>query len=259
VAANLSCVNSSSTDDDGDRLRSWERRTSAVLTVFGALFLAAYAIRILSPGLPRTGHLAVEAVELVTWAALGIDVTVRLWLTKDRKRFLRTHIFDLIVLALPLARPLRVLRLVSILTIVHRRITAGTRLRLSVYVGGTTALLVFVASLAVLDAERHAPRANIHTYFDSLWWTICTVSTVGYGDHYPTTAEGRIIAVGLMVGGIGLLGFVTGSLASWFIDRFSDLQSTEEETRDELVELISEVRGLRAEIAALRDQVPKRG
>jgi voltage-gated potassium channel len=232
-----------------------------VLTFSGALFLLAYAVRILKPDLSRAGHRTVEIIELVTWAALLVDITVRLVLSTDRRRFLRTHVFDLIVLALPAARPLRVLRLVSILTIVHRRVTAATRLRLSVYVGGTTALLMFVASLAVLDAERHNPKANITTYFESLWWTVCTVSTVGYGDHYPITVEGRVIAVGLMIGGIGLLGFVTGSLASWFTDRFSEIQATEAETRDEVADLLIEVRALRAEIAELKTlsaQVPKR-
>jgi voltage-gated potassium channel len=234
------------------RLRAWEQRTSAVLTFSGGLFLLAYAVRVLKPDLPSKGHLTVEIVELVTWAALLVDIAVRLGLSTNRRRFLRTHIFDLIVLALPAARPLRVLRLVSILTAVHRRVTAGTRLRLSVYVGGTTALLVFVASLAVLDAERHSAKANITTYGESLWWTICTVSTVGYGDHYPITVEGRAIAVGLMIGGIGLLGFVTGSLASWFTDQFSQLQANEVETRDDVAELLVEVRTLRAEIAELK-------
>ena len=79
-------------------------------------------------------------------------------------------------------------------------------------------LVGFVASLAVLDAERHAPDASITTFGEAVWWTITTISTVGYGDRYPVTAEGRLVAASLMVAGIALLGVVTASLASWFVE-----------------------------------------
>jgi voltage-gated potassium channel len=237
------------------RLRAWERRTGGGLTVLGVLFLAAYAVPILSPDLPRTWHVLAEAAEIVTWVLLGVDFGIRTRLAADRRRFLRTHVFDLIVLALPLLRPLRALRLVAIVLVMHRRAVSATRLRLSTYVGGTTLLLVFVASLAVLDAERRSADANITSYFDAVWWTMTTLSTVGYGDHYPTTAEGRVMAMVLMVCGVGLLGFVTGSLASWFIDRFSELEQNESETRDDVADLLTEVRGLRAELGLLRTEL----
>jgi len=78
---------------------------------------------------------------------------------------------------------------------------------------------VFCASLAELDAERHTHSANITTFGDSLWWAMSTVTTVGYGDKYPVTAEGRFVAVGLMIGGVALIGVITAALASWLIDR----------------------------------------
>ncbi len=67
----------------------------------------------------------------------------------------------------------------------------------------------------MLDAERHAENASITTFRDALWWTLTTMSTVGYGDRYPVTAEGRLVAGLLMVGGIALLGVITGTIASW--------------------------------------------
>jgi voltage-gated potassium channel len=237
------------------RLRAWERRTGGSLTVLGVLFLVAYAVPILAPDLPRTWHVLAEAAEIITWIVLGVDFVIRVRLAADRRRFLRTHVFDLIVLALPLLRPLRALRLVAIVLVVHRRAASATRLRLSTYVGGTALLLVFVASLAVLDAERRSPDANIGSYFDALWWTMTTLSTVGYGDHYPTTVEGRVMAMVLMVCGVGLLGFITGSLASWFIDRFSDLERHEAETRDDVADLLTEVRGLRTELGFVRAEL----
>ena len=79
------------------------------------------------------------------------------------------------------------------------------------------AVLVFVAAVAELDAERGAPKANITGFGDALWWAATTITTVGYGDHYPVTTEGRAIAVGLMVLGIALVGLLTASIAAWFV------------------------------------------
>jgi voltage-gated potassium channel len=71
--------------------------------------------------------------------------------------------------------------------------------------------------VAALDAERDAPKANITTIGDALWWAATTVTTVGYGDRYPVTTTGRIIAVTLMVVGIALVGAITASIAAWFV------------------------------------------
>lgn len=90
-------------------------------------------------------------------------------------------------------------------------------LRVVVYVAGTVAPVGFVAAVAVLDAERDAWDASITTFGDALWWTVTTITTVGCGDRYPVTTEGRIVAGALMVGGIALLGVVTASIASWFV------------------------------------------
>ncbi len=109
-------------------------------------------------------------------------------------------------------------------------------------------LVLFVSALAVLDAERDSPDANITSFGDALWWAATTVSTVGYGDRYPTTTAGRFVAAGLMVAGIALLGVVTAALASWFVTRLGQVELTQEETRSEVTELAAEVRRLRAAI-----------
>jgi len=98
-------------------------------------------------------------------------------------------------------------------------------------------LVAFCGALAVLDAERASPEANIVTCGDAMWWAVTTMTTVGYGDRYPTTGVGRIAAAGLMIAGMALLGIVTASIASWLIEHVT---ATEEDAAD-----------LRAEIAAL--------
>jgi voltage-gated potassium channel len=160
------------------------------------------------------------------------------------------------VLVLPILRPLRALRLVVAIKVLNRRTEMLTRGRLAVYVAATTVLLVVVAALAVLDAERGAPDATIATYPQALWWAVVTVTTVGYGDYSPVTVEGRLVALAMMIGGIGLIGFVTGSLASWIVERIS----TEDRQRDEpgaadAAALLEEIRALRAEVAGLRSEV----
>ncbi len=91
-----------------------------------------------------------------------------------------------------------------------------------------------VAGGLVLDAERGAANANIVTAQDALWWAATTVTTVGYGDRFPVTGQGRLIAVAPMVGGIALLGVVTASVAAWFVRRFSALEATEEAAEAEV-------------------------
>ena len=87
------------------------------------------------------------------------------------------------------------------------------------YVTVTATLFVYIGALAVLDAEQDTPTANITTFGNALWWAVETITTVGYGDYYPVTLPGRLVAVSLMISGITVLGLVTATLASWLLDR----------------------------------------
>ena len=119
----------------------------------------------------------------------------------------------------PLLRPLRLLRLATLLKVMNRKASTGLRGKVAIYVVGGSALLAFCGALAVLDAERANPDRNIVSFGDAIWWAITTMTTVGYGDRYPTTGIGRLAAAALMVGGITLLGVVTATFASWFIEK----------------------------------------
>jgi voltage-gated potassium channel len=83
-------------------------------------------------------------------------------------------------------------------------------------VGLASILLVVFASIAVLQFEPAHADANIRTASDAPWWAWTTVTSVGYGDRYPITPEGRIIGAVLMTAGVGLFGTFTGFVASWF-------------------------------------------
>ena len=101
-----------------------------------------------------------------------------------------------LVVALPLLRPLRLLRLVLLLRVLNRRATTGLRGRLAVYVAGGATLLAFCGALTVLDAERSNPEANITNFGDAIWWAATTMTTVGYGAIRATAARRPAPVVG---------------------------------------------------------------
>lgn len=78
---------------------------------------------------------------------------------------------------------------------------------------------VALGSITVLDAEQDAKGANITTFGDALWWACTTVTTVGYGDRFPVTVQGRVVAVGLMLVGIAVVGAVTATIAAWLVSQ----------------------------------------
>ena len=107
--------------------------------------------------------------------------------------------------------------------------------------------------LAVFDKERYLPGSTINTFGKALWWSITTVTTVGYGDVYPVTNTGRVIAVLLMIGGIGLVGVVTAALASWIIQRVAEEETAiQAATAAHVEELRSEIRELTKSYAEKR-------
>jgi len=248
-------VSRAATSPDDERglgepaLARWERGADWPLTALAVVFLAGYAWQVLDASAPPSRRAAIDVALWLIWGVFTADYVIRFALARRKARFLWRHLFDLVAVALPMLRQLRVLRVISAVNILNRRAATAVHGRVAVYVAGVTALVGTCAALAVLDAERGDPNATITTFPDALWWTLTTISTVGYGDRYPVTPEGRLVAAGLMIAGIALLGVITGTIASWFVDRIRGFeQSMENRIHDEM-------RSLRAEIAALRAEL----
>ncbi|TWP53174.1 potassium channel family protein [Lentzea tibetensis] len=218
------------------------------MTALAVVFLVAYAWQVLDDKATTGLHAVLEIVLWGVWAVFLVDYLARFKLAENKGRFVVQHLFDLLAVLLPMVRQLRVLRLVSVLKVLNKRFQGKIRQRVGIYVGGVTVLVSLCASLAVLDAERHHANATITTFPDALWWTLTTMSTVGYGDRYPVTTEGRLVAALLMVGGIALLGVITGTIASWLVEKLKGVEEAELETA-------AEVRKLRAELAELRAEL----
>ncbi|WP_025272577.1 potassium channel family protein [Haloglycomyces albus] len=238
-----------------DRLRQWEHNTTAILMVLAVLFLLAYATRVLAPGLPDTVRQSLIAVDILIWTFFALEYLWRLRLAGRGRRieYMVATPLEAVTVLLPPARPLRLLRAtILILELIARHTQLLVRTRMSFLVIGSIGMMLFLSSLAVLDAERDA-NSNINTWTDAMWWSFVTVTTVGYGDYTPVTLMGRIIAVVLMVVGIGLFGFVAATLASWITDKMKTLEARNH-SEDEAGpgELEDEVHALRKEIAELR-------
>lgn len=206
---------------DESRLQRWEQRVEWPLAIIALIFLAAYSIRVLAETQGRLDG-ALIAIMWITYGAFIVDYVIRLFLATDRGTWFLRHIPDLLIIALPLLRPLRLLRAFVLVVALQRAIGAAVRGRVTIYTVSATVLLLYVASLAMLEEERYVPESSITNFGDALWWSFTTITTVGYGDQEPVTTVGRLIAVALMIGGIGLIGIVTATLASWIVQRVAE-------------------------------------
>ncbi|WP_314168281.1 potassium channel family protein [uncultured Actinomyces sp.] len=235
-------------DSTGARLRTWERATEWPLTGAAVVFLAAYAWEVLANaqgGAKDAAELVIDAV----WVLFGVDYLVRLALASSRSRWFLHHLPDLAVIALPILRPLRLLRLVTLVGIMQRSAGTALRGRITLYTVGSAALLISTSALAALDAERHEPGASIRAFGQALWWALTTITTIGYGDTTPVSTEGRCIAALLMIGGVALIGVVTATLASWIVSL------VEEENAEQEAATQAQVATLQQQVSELSERI----
>ncbi|MET8871109.1 ion channel [Nocardia sp. NPDC004604] len=239
--------------DDGQpsRRQVWEHATGIPMVVLAVLFIGVYAWHVLDTGASPRLDAWLERVDILIWAVFAADFGIRMWLSTDRWRFVRTHPLELLIVLLPPFRPVRLLRaaLLVLDTLNRNRVT---RARLAIFVGTSSALTLVLCSLAFFDAEYGAPDSKIHNFGDALWWSMVSVTTVGYGDVYPVTVHGRLIALILMTLGIGLISFAIGTTTSWVMEQLRNVEVTADRTDREITVLIDEIRSLRAEVAELR-------
>lgn len=220
------------------------------ILVLSVLSLGAIAADSLLP-LPVEISRLLQWVDLLACAAFFVDFVIRFRAAESKMAFMKWGWIDLLA-SVPNIEVLRVGRFVRILRVL--RLLRGIQsLRRLVNVlfgrsqqGGVTSvamimfLLIVVSSTAILWFER-GDGANIRTAGDAVWWSVTTVTTVGYGDRYPVTPEGRAIAGALMVCGVGLFGALSGIVASLFLGQ-----------RAEQDAMLSEIKAMRAELAKLQ-------
>jgi len=181
-------------------------------------------------------------LQMVLWALFAVDYCVRLYLAPRRIYFLTHNLMNLAIVLLP------AWRIVSFLAMLHMTANRQYKLlsELAVKLFGYTLIFVIMAALAIFSIEQGAPGALIKDIWTAYWWTLATLATVGYGDVYPVTVPGRVIAVVVMIYGVGLFGVITGALATWVIEKISGV------TKEDHAATKADIEALHAEIAELK-------
>ena len=250
-----------------ERLERWERRSRPAI-------IAAAVVPLIGVSSGQQTSTIGIIVEIVSWLVFLVDLVVHMRL---RPHYLRSGVgrFDLsiVVLTSPwyllvgdggqFVALLRLARLARVAMIGFKTPRVKRLLerlgRPFIYV----AIVLVVSSAIVERAEHH--EHGFKTFGDSLWWGVVTITTVGYGDLVPESRVGRITATVLMLTGIALLGTVAASLASLFrSEDVADERSGEgsgvptSPGADDVAQVLEELRSLRAEVAALRDELQHR-
>ncbi|MEY9951088.1 potassium channel family protein [Leifsonia sp. EB34] len=199
--------------DDAKR-RRYEAATVWPGVVASVAFLVAYSWTVLDPGMGRLLYAALIWLLALIWVAFLVDYVVRFRLAEDKRRFVRRNVVDLLSVLIPVARPFRLIS--DLFRIPSLRGDSGSHLRRRILIiaGTFVVMFIYVISLAVYQVERYAPGSNIRSFGDSLWWACVTMATVGYGDYYPVTVTGRLLAIVLMIGGIAIVGTASATIVN---------------------------------------------
>lgn len=228
------------------KYEAYVKRADPIMLGLAFLFLVAWSTKIVWTGAPTALGDFLVVVQVWLWVAFLADIVVRLRLAERRWHWLYTHPVDVIAVILPATRPLKILAVFTQGALMG----GGKRVfKTSQAVAVSALLLMWIGAVSVLTFERPHADANIHAFPDALWWSLVTVTTVGYGDFFPVTLEGRIVAAVLMLVGISLIGVVTASVAAWFVSLTADEDEEQEEDRHE--ELQAHIRQLEAKIDRL--------
>jgi voltage-gated potassium channel len=188
-----------------------------LLTVLALVYLAAFSYPAFVSEISAADLSKLELVQWATWIIFALDLIMGLWKAPSKKRYIKTHPLEIVSVVLPFLRPLRLLRVISFGALVIQKIAVGKQIAITLKVFLFSILIAYIAAVQITITEREVATSNIKSFGDGLWWAVTTVTTVGYGDRFPTTSAGRVIAVGLMLVGISLMGVITASVAAWFV------------------------------------------
>lgn len=211
-------------------LDRFHRITEIPMLFLSICFLVIFFL-IESRTLSTTTTLVLDGILWIIWGIFGIELLIKWYLSPDRVAYLRANWIEIVMIAIPFLRPLRLLWLPIILTRLWRQSRQTLRQRMPAFIGITSLIVVLVAATLMFVAEQGS-GGPIASFADAIWWALTTVTTVGYGDTYPVTVLGRGVAVFLMLAGISLFGLLTANIAALFV---------EDEAADRQREMLTEI------------------
>jgi voltage-gated potassium channel len=187
------------------------------LTLLAVVFLVAYSYpAFVSQVSPEIQNL-IDIVQWICWGAFVLDLMFGILNAESKKEYLLKHPLEIASSLLPFLRPLRLMRVISFGGLAIQKVAIGRQFAITLKVAITTLFVAYISAVQITISERMVEGSNIKNFGDGLWWAMTTVTTVGYGDKFPVTTEGRILAVALMIMGISLVGVITASVAAWFV------------------------------------------
>ena len=227
-------------------LAAWEERSSTPMFVASVLYLLAFAAPIMSTRIQEPYDAYLNIIQMILWGLFAADYCIRLYLAPRRLYFITHNLMNLAIVLLP------AWRIVSFLAMIH--LTTNRQYKrlseLAVKLFGYTAIFIIMFALAIYSVESSEPGAMIRDLPTAYWWTFTTLATVGYGDVYPITGIGRVIAVVVMLYGVGMVAVATGALASWIIEKIGGREEQEyPATKADVDDLRQEISELRAMLA----------
>jgi voltage-gated potassium channel len=201
----------------------WENRTTVPLFVLGAAFIVAYSFIVLVLDMPVWLTVVTRGLLVFAWVAFAVDYAVRLALTQagERATFVRSNLFDLLSVFMPIFRAFSVVGRLRDVPFFRNRDARAVRVQIVTYMFLYAVIFIYFIAILTLQVERDAPGALIDSFGDAIWWALVTVATVGYGDTYPVTGLGRVYAVILMFGGIAIVGTASALVISFISERVS--------------------------------------
>jgi voltage-gated potassium channel len=161
-------------------------------------------------------------IDTTICALFLLQLSIDLLRSQDRRQYMKDHWIDFIA-SIPIIEPIRYARIFHILRICRLFRSSQSVLkqikknRKEATIASILVLMVTLISLGsvfMLVFEGQNPNANIQTAGDAIWWAFVTISTVGYGDHYPITVAGKVLAVFIIISGVGIFGMISGLITS---------------------------------------------
>ncbi|HEY1915044.1 MAG TPA: ion channel [Streptosporangiaceae bacterium] len=208
-----------------------ERVTKYPLAILGLAWLVVGVIA-LTRHINGKSSIVLVGTLFALWAIALLEYLVRLVITPDTRGYLRRRWVEPVTVVAPALQGWHLVGIERMTLLIHEgelRVESILRHHSLFRVLGAATGTLFLGAWLVLLFEKDAADGNIHSYPQALWWAIVTVTTVGYGDKFPVTEGGRIVACVLMLIGIGLIGTLTATVASVFVKEHTD--SAKEEYR----------------------------
>ena len=232
-----------SREESGGRLVARiERVTEIPMLMLALAFLAAFIVGYLPDVSPEIREDA-RLVEEVIIAIFAVELIIKVAVADRRLEYLRYHWLDVLIIVVPFLRPLRLLLFLPMLmraVVALRRIMADFRAAYVLVVGLIT-VITAAGLILVFEDNSDGP---IQTFGDALWWAITTITTVGYGDTFPVTSEGRALAAALMVVGISLFGVLTAGIAAYLVESATEEEEDEQSQKlDEILRRLEAIEG----------------